>query len=87
MRAQSKLSQVEATLEGVDGARDRMQNAVRVRDKRRARSCANRTGRGRIGTWVNRDELVNSFAVDFNSPRRTWRLDAATNARATPRRR
>jgi hypothetical protein len=66
MRAQSKLSQVEATLEALDGARDRMRNAVEG-SKQKTSALVRESDRARADLDVikSRRELVNSFAVDF----------------------
>jgi hypothetical protein len=66
MRAQSKLSQVEATLEALDGARDRMQNAVES-SKQKTSALVRESDRAReeLDVITSRRELVNSFAVDF----------------------
>ena len=66
MRAQSKLSQVEATLEALDGARDRMRNAVEG-SKQKTSALVRNPDRARADLDVikSRRELVNSFAVDF----------------------
>jgi len=66
MRAQSKLSQVEATLEALDGARDRMRNAVEG-SKQKTSALVRESDRARADLEVikSRRELVNSFAVDF----------------------
>jgi len=66
MRAQSKLSQVEATLEALDGARDRMQNAVES-SKQKMSALVRESDRAReeLNVITSRRELVNSFAVDF----------------------
>jgi len=66
MRAQSKLSQVEATLEALDGARDRMRNAVES-SKQKTSALVRESDRAReeLDVITSRRELVNSFAVDF----------------------
>lgn len=66
MRAQSKLSQVEATLEALDGARDRMRNAVES-SKQKTSALVRESDRAReeLNVITSRRELVNSFAVDF----------------------
>lgn len=66
MRAQSKLSQVEATLEALDGARDRMRNAVET-SKQKTSALVRESDRAReeLDVITSRRELVNSFAVDF----------------------
>ena len=72
--AASKLSQVEATLEALDGARDRMRNAVEG-SKQKTSALVRESDRARADLDVikSRRELVNSFAVDFQLTRRTWR--------------
>ena len=66
MRARTKLSQVEATLEALDGARERMRTALET-SKQKTSSLLRETARAKeeLSVIESRRELVNSFAVDF----------------------